>query len=142
MNYGENILSIEDLRKRRFAKKILNAGQKIYLTVLEETFQNRKIFNRKDPLDILMITDSMFNAGRSKNIRRYIEVFFNFLQKLNQEKHPRFSSYKEKDIEKLTETRLREIISLMRDKNEREIEKMTHYFHEKKRRLIHSLNEE
>ncbi len=142
MNYRENILSIEDLRKRRFAKKILSAGQKIYLTVLEETFQNRKFFNRKDPLDILMITDSMFNAGRSKNIRRYIEVFFNFLTKFNQEKHPRFYFYKEKDVEELTETRLREIISLMREKNEKEIEKMTHFFKEKKRRFIHSLNEE
>ena len=136
-----NILNIEDLKKRRFAKKVLNAGQKIYLIVLEESFKNRKLFSRKDPLDILVISDSMFEAGRSKNIKRYIEVFFNFLKKLHTDKNPSFSSLKEKDLEKLSEKRLEEIITLMKKRNEREIEKVSLFFQEKKRTLINSLNE-
>lgn len=136
-----NILNIEDLKKRRFAKKVLNAGQKIYLIVLEESFKNRKLFSRKDPLDILVISDSMFEAGRSKNIKRYIEVFFNFLKKLHTDQNPSFSSLKEKDLEKLSEKRLEEIITLMKKRNEREIEKVSLFFQEKKRDLIKSLNE-
>ena len=136
-----NILNIEDLKKRRFAKKVLNAGQKIYLIVLEESFKNRKLFSRKDPLDILVISDSMFEAGRIKNIKRYIEVFFNFLKKLHTDKNPSFSCLKEKDLEKLSEKRLEEIITLMKKRNEREIEKVSLYFQEKKRNLIKSLNE-
>ena len=136
-----NILSIEDLKKRRFAKKVLNAGQKIYLIVLEESFKNRKLFSRKDPLDILIISDSMFEAGRIKNIKRYIEVFFNFLKKLHVDKNPSFSCLKEKDLEKLSEKRLEEIITLMKKRNEREIEKVSLFFQEKKRNLIKSLNE-
>ena len=33
----ENVLKIEDLKKKRFKKTILNTGHKIYMTVLEET---------------------------------------------------------------------------------------------------------
>ena len=79
--HQENILKIEDLKKRKFKKTILNTGHKIYMTVLEETFKKQKFFTSKDPLDILILSDSMFGAGRVKNVKRYLEVFFNFLLK-------------------------------------------------------------
>ena len=135
----ENILKIEDLKKKKFKKTILNTGHKIYMTVLEETFVNKKFFTSKDPLDILILSDSMFGAGRIKNIKRYLEVFFNFLLKLHKTPKSKISSLKRADIEKISEKRFRDIISTIQKRNQREIEEITKFYEERKKEFFNSL---
>ena len=135
----ENILKIEDLKKKKFKKTILNTGHKIYMTVLEETFVNKKFFTSKDPLDILILSDSMFGAGRIKNIKRYLEVFFNFLLKLHKTPKSKISSLKRADIEKISEKRFKDIISTIQKRNQREIEEITKFYEERKKEFFNSL---
>ena len=129
----ENVLKIEDLKKKRFKKTILNTGHKIYMTVLEETFVNKKFLTSKDPLDILILSDSMFGAGRVKNIRRYLEVFFNFLLKLYKNPKSKVSTLNKKDIEKISEKRFQNIIATIQKRNQREIEEITNFYYEQKK---------
>ena len=135
----ENILKIEDLKKKRFKKTILNTGHKIYMTVLEETFVNKKFFTSKDPLDILILSDSMFGAGRIKNIKRYLEVFFNFLLKLRTTPKSKISKLKESDIEKIAEKRLQNIITTIQKRNQREIEEIKSFYEERKKDFFQNL---
>ena len=134
--HQENILKIEDLKKRKFKKTILNTGHKIYMTVLEETFKNKKFFMSKDPLDILILSDSMFAAGRVKNIKRYLEVFFNFLLKLHQTPKSKVSKLKIADVERISEKRFQDIISTIQKRNKREIEEITKFYKERKREFL------
>ncbi|MBG07992.1 MAG: hypothetical protein CME68_04490 [Halobacteriovoraceae bacterium] len=135
----ENILKIEDLKKKKFKKTILNTGHKIYMTVLEETFVNKKFFTSKDPLDILILSDSMFGAGRIKNIKRYLEVFFNFLLKLHKTPKSKISSLKRADIERISEKRFKDIVSTIQKRNQREIEEITTFYEERKKDFFNSL---
>ncbi len=135
----ENILKIEDLKKRKFKKTILNTGHKIYMTVLEETFKNKKFFTSKDPLDILILSDSMFGAGRVKNVKRYLEVFFNFLLKLHKTPKSKISKLKRADFEKISEKRFQDIISTIQKRNQREIEEVTKFYKERKKDFFEDL---
>lgn len=135
----ENILKIEDLKKRKFKKTILNTGHKIYMTVLEETFKNKKFFTSKDPLDILILSDSMFGAGRVKNVKRYLEVFFNFLLKLHKMPKSKISKLKRADFEKISEKRFQDIISTIQKRNQREIEEVTKFYRERKKDFFEDL---
>ena len=135
----ENILKIEDLKKRKFKKTILNTGHKIYMTVLEETFKNKKFFTSKDPLDILILSDSMFSAGRVKNVKRYLEVFFNFLLKLHKTPKSKISKLKRADFEKISEKRFQDIISTIQKRNQREIEEVTKFYKERKKDFFEDL---
>ena len=134
--HQENILKIEDLKKRKFRKTILNTGHKIYMTVLEETFINKKFFTSKDPLDVLILSDSMFTAGRVKNIKRYLEVFFSFLLKLHKTPKSTISKLKRADVERISEKRFQDIISTIQKRNQREIEEITKFYKERKKEFL------
>ena len=134
--HQENILKIEDLKKRKFKKTILNTGHKIYLTVLEETFINKKFFTSKDPLDVLILSDSMFTAGRVKNIKRYLEVFFSFLLKLHKTPKSTISKLKRADVERISEKRFQDVILTIQKRNQREIEEITKFYKERKKDFL------
>ena len=134
--HQENILKIEDLKKRKFRKTILNTGHKIYMTVLEETFINKKFFTSKDPLDVLILSDSMFTAGRVKNIKRYLEVFFSFLLKLHKTPKSAISKLKRADVERISEKRFQDIILTIQKRNQREIEEITKFYIERKKEFL------
>ena len=134
--HQENILKIEDLKKRKFRKTILNTGHKIYMTVLEETFINKKFFTSKDPLDVLILSDSMFTAGRVKNIKRYLEVFFSFLLKLHKTPKSTISKLKRADVERISEKRFQDIILTIQKRNQREIEEITKFYIERKKEFL------
>ena len=134
--HQENILKIEDLKKRKFRKTILNTGHKIYMTVLEETFINKKFFTSKDPLDVLILSDSMFTAGRVKNIKRYLEVFYSFLLKLHKTPKSTISKLKRADVERISEKRFQDIISTIQKRNQREIEEITKFYKERKKDFL------
>ncbi|MEC8625098.1 MAG: hypothetical protein VXY34_09785 [Bdellovibrionota bacterium] len=134
--HQENILKIEDLKKRKFRKTILNTGHKIYMTVLEETFINKKFFTSKDPLDVLILSDSMFTAGRVKNIKRYLEVFFSFLLKLHKAPKSTISKLKRADLERISEKRFQDVISTIQKRNQREIEEITKFYKERKKDFL------
>ena len=135
----ENILKIEDLKKIKFRKTILDTGHKIYMTVLEETFANKKFFTSKDPLDILILSDSMFGAGRIKNLKRYLEVFFNFLSKLHKTPKSKISNLKKADIERISEKRFQDIISTIQKRNESEIKEITKFYKERKKEFFNNI---
>ena len=135
----ENILKIEDLKKIKFRKTILETGHKIYMTVLEETFVNKKFFTSKDPLDILILSDSMFGAGRIKNLKRYLEVFFNFLLKLYKTPKSKISDLKKADIERISEKRFQDIISTIQKRNEGEIKEITKFYKERKKEFFNNI---
>ncbi|MEC7182087.1 MAG: hypothetical protein VXW15_05195, partial [Bdellovibrionota bacterium] len=80
--------------------------------------------------------DSMFAAGRVKNINRYLEVFFSFLFKLHQTPNSKVSKLKRADIERISEKRFQNIISTIQKRNQREIEEITKFYKERKKDFL------